>query len=394
MKKVPKVLLLIYLTLSLAGCWDKVEIEDRAYINVIGYDEYNEEFYEEAKKREDGKIRVPELGEDNRFVITYSFPNLRAIGKNATSDEARFVVSSVGSSPYQVTTLFTTRVNKVVFFKHTRVLIIGEDVAKNSEYMKEIIDNILRHEQLSRKVYLLIAEGTAKDIIAVEDIFEPNTGFLLSELFTTGQRSARYFPQTFHEFAIDLRNNEGSALLPRVSAGKEEVKTAGSAIIKGYKLVGWLGELETRAVSFVNDKVKGEAIDVEMDEVPIPFVITNSRTKKSSKVSEEQATIDVNIELEGYLQQYKTGDDTRLLDEKALKLIEKMVNEKLKEQIEGTIKKLQKEFKVDVIAMGEYLSKFEPDYWETVKDDWNNKFSDLQINVSLDAKVRRIGMVK
>lgn len=394
MNKALKILPLLYLTLFLTGCWDKVEINNRAFVSGVGYDIYDKRFYEEAKKRDKGNIDTPELSERNRFVVTYVFPNLNAIGKNATSDKRRYVLSSVSNNPYEATTELATRMNKSFSFKHVKVIIFGEDFARNREYMKEVLDNTERHDQLSRKVYLLVAEGTAKDTIDVEDIIEPETGSLLSDIFRKKRQAGRYNSQTFEDILKGIKSN-GSALMPRVVAGEKELKVGGSAVIKDYMLIGWLGELETRAVLFLKDRVESEVIDVKMtQETWLPFIITDSKTKKSAKISDDKITIDVQIEMEGYLQQYKIGSKAKLLDDKTIDLIEKKAEETLKKEIEGTIKKLQKEFKVDVIDIGDYLSKFKPDTWEKVKDDWNNTFSDIEINVAIDAKLRRIGMTK
>ncbi len=391
MNKYLKILIILYLAINLTGCWDKVEINDRAFISTVGYDIYDEEFYKEAKDREKGKIGTPEMSERNRFVITYVFPNLNAIGKNATSDKRRYVLSSVSNSPYGTTAELSTRMNKVIFFKHLKVIMFGEDFARNAEYMKEAFDNTERHDQLSRKVFVVVTEGTAKDAIDVEDIIEPETGTLLADIFRKEKHAARYPQDTFEDVLKGIKDN-GSALLPRVIPGKEKLKVAGSAVMKDYKLIGWLGELETRSVLFLKDKVKSEVIDVKLDNTWVPFIITDSNTKKMAKVSGEDITIDVTIEVEGYIQQYKLDTDVNLLNDEALESIEKKAEEIIKKEIEGTLQKLQKEFKIDLIDIGDYLSKFKPDTWEKVKDDWENIFSNIQINVSIDAKLRRIGM--
>ena len=68
--KIKVVLYQIMLIVLLTGCWDKVEINERAFVSVIGIDKYTQE----------GNNVPLEL---ERFEVTYLYPNLKAIGKNA-----------------------------------------------------------------------------------------------------------------------------------------------------------------------------------------------------------------------------------------------------------------------------------------------------------------------
>jgi len=394
MKKVLKVMLLFCFTICLTGCWDKIEINERAYVYAIGYDVFNEAFYEAAQDRDIGLIESPKMTERNRFVVTFSTPNLKAIGNKASSDELRFVLSTVGNNIYDATTLMSSRINRVFYFNYTKALIFSEEFARNEEYMKETIDNINRHNQLSRKVYMYVTEGTAKDVIETDNVFEPRTGIFLSQVFQSKQRTARYYYKPFEDILLDI-NKTGCTLLPRITPGKEQLKIAGSGVLKDYKFVGWLGEIETRAVSFIRNKVNSEIVNIKVDEQTwIPFIITNSVTKPSSKIEDSKIIMNYNIQIEGYLEQFKMEKESSLTDSNYIATIEQKVEESLKKDIEDTVEKVQKEYQADALGVGDYLSKFEPDTWDKVKDDWSNYFKDVEINVYIDAKIRRFGLTK
>ena len=79
---------------------------------------------------------------------------------------------------------------------------------------------------------------------------------------------------------------------------------------------------------------------------------------------------------------------------KVIEEMEKVLEEDVKKEIQSIIKKIQKTYKADVIGIGEHLSKFEPKKWREIKDDWDNIFPDINIDVSVDVKIRRIGLIK
>ena len=393
MSKGLKIFIILYLTVMLSGCWDKVEINERAFVSAIGFDIYDEKLKKEVENNDRGEIEMPQVSERNRLLVTYVYPNFESIGKNATSKNPRYILSVTANNGFQAISTLAARTNKVLFFRHAKAVIIGEDTARDPEILQGIFDSLERHNQLNKKLILLIAEGTAKEVIETEDRLEPVTGTLLSEIIQKRQSSGRYNTETLQDVltAVDYR---GRALIPRVIPGKEELKLAGSAVIKNSKLIGWLGELENRAVMFLLDEIKSETIDIKLNNTWIPFIVTDSSTKKTAEVDGDNITINIEIEMEGYIQQYKLESEISFMDDKIIKSIENEVENLLKKQIDGTLKKLQKEFKVDVINIGDYLSKFKPDTWDKVKDSWEEIFPNVEINVSIDAKLRRIGMTK
>lgn len=392
MKKINKIFfLLLIIPIMTCGCWDKVEINERAFVSAIGIDVFEAEH--EEKENVKGKIDEPYESPKNKYSVTYVFPNLNAIGKNTASDKLRFVMGSVGMNFFETTRELTTRLNRTLFFRHMKAVLIGEDVARNGDYLREILDSLERHEEISRKLIIAVAEGRAKDVIEVEPVIEPVTGTFLSNVIGQNPSIARFNVENLNDILVSIHGT-GRTLIPRVVPGKEEIKVAGSAVIKDYKLIGWLGELENRAVMFLRDQVKAEIVNVVNEGIIVPFVITDSSTRKNVKIENDNIKVDFSIEMEGYIQQFKIDVETPVLDNKVIKDIEDKVENKLEREINGTIEKLQKEFKVDVIGVDEHLSKFKPDLWENIKNDWDNIFPNIRITASVDAKLRRIGMTR
>lgn len=391
MNKARKLCILLPLMLLLTGCWDLIEINDRIFVSAVGIDLY--------KGKENGKYEHRSPSEENdlmlqdRFVITYSAPNLKAIGKNATSNKPRIIMASISNNAYETTKELATRTNRNLSFRHLKAYIIGEDVARNSDYMKEIFDDVDRHELLSRKLSFLIAKGTAKEIIDIEDPFEPLTGQLIDGILKKKQGSARYNTEVFNDILTDLYF-DGDALIPRVVAGEGEVKVAGSAVIKDYKLVGWLGEMENIAAMYFLDRVNAVLINVKYKDINVPYEIKSNKTKYDVKVENGKVKYIVNINTEGDISVFKLTTKEKAFDDKTIKEIEKLVENALKKQILDIVTKLQKEFKVDVIRVSDYISKHKPDLWDQVKDDWDNIFSNIDIEVNVDVKTRRVGMTK
>ncbi|QIB27731.1 Ger(x)C family spore germination protein [Caloranaerobacter azorensis] len=382
MSKFGKMIIIFMSVAILSGCWDKVEINDRAFISAIGID----------IQGQGGELEKNKTGY-KKFIVTFVFPNVKAIRKGSSGEEPRFILSSVGQNIFHVSNALTTRSNKTMFFGHTKAIIIGEKVARDSDSLKQIFDEVERAHEMGRKVGVFISQGEARRVINIEPSLESVTGTYLAALSKAKEKSSRFTPKTIGDILPSLHDCR-CVLIPRIIPTDKGIKVAGAAVIKDYKLIGWLGEIENRSVMFITDKVTSEAIIVMDDDVLVSYVISDTSVSRNGRMENGQIVMDITVDMEGVLQQYKLEAKNDVLNNKLLRRLEGLVEKKIKSEIDGTIKKIQKEFEVDVIGIAEYLYKFKPDIWDKVKDDWEDVFPEVKINVNVNTKIRRIGMTK
>ena len=84
-------------------------------------------------------------------------------------------------------------------------------------------------------------------------------GVYLSNIIEMAGISGRLLTTDFGEAARDLFTT-GNTLLPRVVPADTEATLGGSALIKDWKMVGWLGEIETLGSMLVLGKIRGGKI--------------------------------------------------------------------------------------------------------------------------------------
>ncbi|HZX21866.1 MAG TPA: hypothetical protein VFF25_05700, partial [Clostridia bacterium] len=166
-----KIIIFILIVLFLTGCWDKVEIDQRAHISALGIDRY---------------IPGPDDEESvGRHIFTFAFPELK---KENAKD---IVVSSVGDNLYSVSRIMASRSNKEFFLGHLRTVVVGVDIAKNPEDFRHILDGIENNEFLSRRVVLALTEDSAAEIIKIVPSMENKLGEFIAEIFRRPDRIPR-----------------------------------------------------------------------------------------------------------------------------------------------------------------------------------------------------------
>ncbi|MDK2805992.1 MAG: spore germination protein [Thermoanaerobacterium sp.] len=163
MKKIKVYVLLLLILSLLTGCWDKVEIEDRAFVMAIGIDTSKQ-----AKN----------------YIVTFQFPNVKQVSSGAGGSggggggggQPNFSISEVGDTVFSASRHISTRLDKRLFLGHTKAVILGKDVVSDRNKFLEVLDTLDRSYELSRKLRLLVADGKAQDILLKNYKFDPDIG--------------------------------------------------------------------------------------------------------------------------------------------------------------------------------------------------------------------------
>ncbi|MSS43931.1 Ger(x)C family spore germination protein [Anaerosalibacter bizertensis] len=369
------IIIIALMAIFLTGCWDVIEINERIFVTAVGID-----------LNEDPNI-------ENEYLVTYVYPNIASIKDGGSQKENKFVKSTVVETPFEGSRELTTRLDKPLFFRHMKVIVIGEELLKKPDKIKEFFDGLGRDPRINRKVQIIVAQGKAKDVLSTKTEQELVVGGYLNGMLKNKQLAARFSNRTFSDVMKDLQVSNVS-MIPRAVPKKDEFKLSGSAIIKDYRLIGWLGETENSLVALVKGDVISEIVNVPYKDTIVSYIISNAICKKDVHADNENINVDINIFTEGYLQEYKYEGETNAFDQEFLKTVEKRVKYKIEKDLEKIIGDIQNKYNADILCIGEHISKFEPDLWKEIEEDWDEIFPTLNINVHADVKIRRTGLTK
>lgn len=373
MKNIKLILLLIAIIL-LTGCWDMVEINQRIYPYSFGVDFADDEV--------------------ENLSLTITYPNIKAIGKNPSQEDKTYVLNSSGTSIFQAARKLTTEVQGPFYFKHLRVLILGEEVSKDKHMLKQILDGLMRDFIINKRVLVTVVKGEAEKFMELvpNNMKQESLEGTLFGLLLNPQNST-YFTQEYLSEFIYHMDRKCASVVPLLSHKGDVIEAAGGGVFKDYALVGYINGKENAALTMLNGKIKTEVIDADYKG---SIITLNTRSIKSDKKlvpNDEVIKIKYNIEIEGSIQEYTlSGGQSILSNPELLNDIKEVLADKVKGDLEGVVHVLQKDIKADALGIAEYLSKFHPKLWKTVEEDWRNVFSDIDIEVQVDVKIRRRGL--
>lgn len=361
----------------LAGCWDKIEIEDRLFVLSIGIDSAEEAGNQVSK---------------DKYTISFVSPVVDQI-KEGPGPAFR-TYKSVNRSVIMSLSQLLERFSKKQFFGHTRNIFFGEDVMKSEKLLKEVLDGVSRYHEFQKSMYAYIVPGRAEEVFAVKPMYDKLLAPYIAGIIENSDYTSKIIKLTLADMLIMLENQKGGLVIPKLVPEKEEVKICGAGVLKDYKLIGYLDDQEAEVYNWLINKAKGGNIEAKYNDISTVFRhYTFNRKIEMPKVESGKIYLNYNIEVEGSIEEYMMGKE--ILDNVLLKEISKEVEKKIENESEKLIKKFQQEFEIDLIGARDYLSKYQPKLYKTIENDYEKFFTDsIVIKVTAKANIRRVGLIK
>ncbi len=372
-----KILLIVICTFLLVGCWGISEIENTAFVLSLGID----------------KLSDKEPNDKKMYEITIVNPDtaMAEEGKVLKSN----IVSGEGSSFNMSIVRLMQRFSKGLNYEHTKIFLLGEKLLEDDEFVKNILDTLTRDRQFHTSMLTLMVPAPYKveDVLSVEPKTKTLLSFYIQGIAEHELHSARIGRILFHDFIKLITTTNGAAVIPIVIPNGEEVNMSGMGVLKDYKLIGRFDSDETVAYRWCDGRVKGGVIETIGPGCSPPFIYRSFKRKiEMEKIEDGVVYLKYKMGVSGAIEEYTL--DGKLADDDTIKNFEKQMEENMKAQCEEIIRKLQKEYKVDLIGAGDYLSKYHPKLYEKVSKDFDNFFqNNLVIDVDISIKVRRIGKI-
>jgi spore germination protein len=384
-------LLSVFLLFTLTGCWSSHEIEELSLGVGMAFDTGKESTTEE---------RINEKGEGdskkNLITTTYQLitPQIaRSSSTEGGSPKNSYVNSSeTGDSILQEVRELSLSTNLPFYASHMKVVVIGEELARSFS-LQELFDQYLRDNEYRPSCLVLVSKGRASDTLISKTAGEV-PAFRLLGIVDNAFRTTRILPPV-SIIKLDGKLHSGSSfLLQNVVSANGQVKFAGAAVIGGKtkKLSGFLNEKELDGITWITGKGKGGVVkgfDPQSNR-QIIYEIETMNSKITSYVKGNTLSFDVNIESKGRISEHRV-DSSTTFENAFLKRAEASTEIAVKQLVEHSLKKMQKDYQVDVAGFGKRLEIEHPKVWEKVKKDWDQTFSKVPIHCHVKITVEGYG---
>ncbi|HBS45520.1 MAG TPA: spore gernimation protein GerC [Paenibacillus sp.] len=384
--------LIFLILLPLSGCWSSKEIESLGLVAGTAMD----------LEKGGGVGGDPEQEDrySNRdlFIITNQFVTSETTGTGtkggASQQKAYKNVSETGDAILTTLRNMILRIDKRAFAEHSKVIVIGEDLARTLN-LQQILDFFLREMEIRPSGYILIAKNRAS--ITLESK-EPKDipAYQLVEIIQGHKRTTKILPPMILAKLEGKLHSGSSFLLQNVISANGKNKFSGAAVIEGKtkKLRGFLNEQELQGLTWITGKGNGglvESFDEETGQ-PIIYEVLKMKSKIIPYVDGDSISFNIKIESEGRIAENWVISEDAFKNE-FLKRAEKTAEKMVELLVKNVLEKLQQEYKADVSGFGNKLRIEYPYVWEKVKKDWDQTFSKVPIKYEVKLTIKDYGTV-
>ena len=382
------IMIIIILTgILLTGCWNSREVNKLSISIAIGID-----------KTATG------------YLISEQVVNPKTVATTRTVTQETSIIEYTAQSENIVDAVnsFPTLNGRSIYSMHLRVVIISEEVAR--EGLKDIIDYFMRSPEYRSDFYYIIAKGaSAKETLS---ILSPMGTLPAMAVYESLNLTTEELASSKEVKSIELINNilsEGMELvLPvlQITEGTnasdsllalqqsdviKKLKISGLGVFKKDQLVGWLNDEESKGYNYITGNLKASAGYTQDSNIEISYKVQSSRSKIKALLDKENPSIDVSIELYYNIEAVK--GDLDVSKEENKKKINNLVAADVRRICEKTVSKAQNDLKADVFGFGEEIHRQYPKYWQTVKDVWYKRFTDLPVSITVKADIKNYGEI-
>ncbi len=391
-KSVLTLSIMLLLLPILSACWNQKELTDLAFVMALGIDK----------------------GKNKKFELSFQLVNPGNVvqgqsgGVGGGGGLPIAVYKSEGDTLTEAARNATKKVSRRLYYAHTNVVVISEEVAKES--MLYVLDALDRDPEFRTTTELIVSRGsTAEEIVTTITILDKlPVNKITKQLKASESMLGENMRITIDDFLTGLLSKGKQPILngyrlignkPKARKAENLQKTTtdaylssdGLAVFKDGKLHGWIGNDRARGVIWILNKLKSTDIIVNWNGKKKALTVApiRSKSKVSARIINNKPIINIAIESEGWISEANTAID--LTSPAVMTEIEKLVEKESKRQVLASVKAAQKQ-KSDIFGFGQKVHLANPRLWKQIEENWDNEFPTLKVNVAVDFYVRREGI--
>jgi spore germination protein KC len=379
------IILLIFCT----SCWNQRELNELSIAMGLGIDKSSEDQYEVTLQ-----VVIPQEVKEPSYYTPVKVYSQRA------------------NSLFEAFRKLTTEVPRKVYLPHFRVMVIGEELAK--EGISDLLDMVIRDHEFRSDFFIIISKDgySAKDVLEIMTPFEKIPSQEIYSILETSETAwAPTLGVKLDELVTNLKTRGVEVVLTGVtikgkgdssSKSKKNVEKLNPisvlqmkdvAVFKEDKLIGWLNEKESKGYNYIINNVESTvgAVKCPDQEETVIIEIKKVDTSVKSILEDGQPQIKIISAIKANIGEVRCKLD--LKDPETIKEVEKNFELQVKDILQSAVKVAQEKYKSDIFGFGRTIHESYPKVWRTLENNWDERFENLPISYEIKAEIDLTGTI-
>ncbi|MCL6453089.1 MAG: Ger(x)C family spore germination protein [Alicyclobacillus sp.] len=388
--------------LLLCGCYDRKELEQQAFVTVMGVD------------------AAPGGMMDVTFDI--AAPQASGSGSDTESKSSGPQITVRARTITEAMTTANSSVERTLTLTHLTLLLFGQEMAKRG--LSDIAETVSRYRQFRGTTLVGVTEDTAaKTMAAFQPVLEKSPSRAAEGVAMVGQEEGTLPPTYLHDLLRNLQTHHVGTLLPMFAinpmveqdpkgeqgipekerpsqqtghlarAGGNPVEWGGAAVFRGGKMVDVLDDKQMQAVDILCGNARRVTLNVQDPLHPAERIGLSLRAEHPPRFHVALGSplqVSVDVPLEGDIQ--TTEDSVDYSDSGARLRLQRAVDTQLGKQLQAVLQRLLMKDKADVIPVSAGIRHDFPNHQAFVQYPWEENLDRAQIRVNMDLSIRRYGV--
>ncbi|MFF0829052.1 Ger(x)C family spore germination protein [Brevibacillus sp. NPDC003359] len=372
MRAFVQILLSSVLVMMLAGCKDRVNLEDATLALMVGID----------------------LNEKNELLYYMTSP---VFSREAKEKSEQYGIRA--STLREARMGFDELVTALTQSGKIQVLVMGKKLIAHPDWFR-LLDVVFRDAKFSVNARMVVLDGPLSELFDFKPVDKPRLALHVTTLIDTANQRNLTVKTRAQELHRQMFEKGMTPTLTELKKEKRAVKVVGTAMLKENGTYGGLIEpRDTILLQTLLHEKQGEiSVTIPIKEPQdgkqivkdrISFFIKGVKKKVKTSYRDGKFHFDINF-------QFRVSISERMFPfnmDKDYKKMERMISDELHKDYTRLIKKCQ-EAQADPFGFGLYARAYEYQEYKKVQDDWPKTFAQATIHLVPDVSIKGNGVVR
>ncbi|CAN7196549.1 Ger(x)C family spore germination protein [Paenibacillus sp. LjRoot153] len=359
---------LFALFILISSCKDQMPLENVTLVLMVGMD----------------------LDKDNNLVIYASSPVF-----NKEAKEKNEVIKVTSINVRDSRNKLDSRASALISAGKIQNVLISKRILAHDDWFK-LLDVFFRDPKTSETARVIAVEGSVEEIMNFAPADKRRMSLHIAKLLDTAHMRNLVQVTTLFELHRQMYEKGITPYLTNLRKDTEVVAAGTMLLSKKGKYAYTINNNENQLLQMLQKEKSGAlSFTIKLPEEQGDSIFETGtlsfyalRVKRDIKVTFEQNkfVFDIQLSIPIQLTEKPFTYDVR---HEATRL-EAEINKQLDEQMKALVTNMQKH-EVDPIGLGLYARGYQFKAWEHVQDEWGHAFSEAEVNVHVETKIKNMG---
>lgn len=385
---------LVAVCLLTAGCWDRVEIQERGFVLAVAVD-----VAEAGTDKEPGKARVESYSHPapaDRYRVTFQvlrFGGVKAGAEQAGGETRTYLVTGRGPGVFEALRDALGESSKAVWFENIQALVFSQAVVERYGLLP-IVDLFRRDAEMRWRAQIFITPGEARKVLEVQPPSGEPGGIYLANV-ARRQKKDPHMPtaRTDVSFTSQALDAGADMIYPVLEPAGNTFKIKGGAMFKKGKFLGYLDEYAIKGLRLARATEKGALFTFECPVHPgsaVTFELFRHQTILNPHVEGDRVWFTLDIGMRGNMGEVQCERLHETRSPEYQLAAQKLFAAEVKRNIEHTLAIVQP-LGWEVFYFKRTLQAYKPRDWERIKGRWDEIYPTMPVYVNVRVSIINVG---